>query len=79
MNKTIKNTLDYLSEHNPHKINPGRKTAHTIPDAIDQGRAMLLGSGGTAGEGGITLMSEAMDDEDEDPPANDDDLLVELV
>jgi hypothetical protein len=78
MHKTIKNTLDYLSEHNPHKINPGRKTAHTIPDAIDQGRAML-GSGGTTGEGGIALMSEAMEDEDEDPPANDDDLLVELV
>ncbi|KIM36264.1 hypothetical protein M413DRAFT_427697 [Hebeloma cylindrosporum] len=75
MLKTFQETMEHLSKHNPHKIQPGRKTARTILDAIDRGRAMLP-SGGTAG---AALTSEAVDDEDEDPPANDDNLLVELI
>jgi len=76
MRKTFQQALLHLSQYNPHKIKPNRKSAHVIPDAIDQGRKALPSGG--AGSVEMALVDEIAD-EDEDAPAEVDDVLVELT
>jgi len=76
MRKTFQQALLHLSQYNPHKIKPNRKSAHVIPNAIDQGRKALPSGG--AGSVEMALVDEIADD-NEDAPAEVDDVLVELT
>jgi hypothetical protein len=52
MTKTLAKMAKYLEEHGPNEHRNGRKTAHIVPDIINQGQAKIFSTDSAGQEDG---------------------------
>ena len=71
MTETFSALRQYMAKTKPYTFQPGRKSKHCIPDAIEKGLELLMtGTAGTAGARGATGLDPGEDDIDR-PNAED--------
>ena len=72
LTQTLKKTAEYLQEHGPNEHRTGRKTAHSIPDIINQGQGKMM-----SGDSSTVEDSTTEGDDSIERPVEPEDLIVE--